>query len=544
MFFLKKGKKENAKENVVEKQNFNSDLENKIKKSQKFAEEFTDLITQFSFLLDNSFLELREISKYLENTSAISEEQLASFVNFKDLFENLTDNFEKTHNSLLEIQSETDKASEILDNYSESVLSDMDQFNEVTMELRDIDEDIKNLDKATNESKEMVDDVLKISSQTNLLALNASIEAARAGEAGKGFAVVADEIRKLATETEAIGGKLVNRINAMSDVSLDTQNGIKSITKLIFEVGDSINNSLSSLKKVEEVFEKLVSLSKENLINSDNTKEDFEENNVLVDELARSIDDVANNIQTITYSLSKEEEALSELENKINGLEEDSFKFYNMLREKDTLVIASSPYPPYIKLENNKLNGIDIDLLKDIFKEKDIKLKFFMCSWELSIEMLKQGIVDIIPAISYTKEREDIMDFSNAYREYTEYVFVSNKNRNIRIDTFNDIYDYNIGYLKGYNYFDDFDNDSSLRKISSPNEEILFENLLNDNTDLIIMNKLSAEEYINNNSLKLKVEISDYSKKNYEGSDFRLGFSKENDLDDIREFFNKNINKK
>lgn len=536
--------KKNRSENDLNSQKNNYD-ERKVMvdKSRKFSEKFADLMTQFSFLLDNSFLELQEITKHLDSTLSISEEQLASFENFKDVFVDLSNNFTKTHSSFKEIQSETNISYDILTTYQSEIKNDIEDFKSVNNDLVDISEDVIKLDEATNDSKDMIGEVLKISSQTNLLALNASIEAARAGEAGKGFAVVADEIRKLANETETIGKKLVERINVMSNVSETTQEGIQSVTKSIIDVSKSINESVISLQKVENAFNKVVNLSDQSILISDSTQEHFNKTNSYLEELAKSVNDIASNVQSITHNLNSEEESLSELSDKIGSLEYDSFEFYNLLREPKTIIIASSPYPPYITFKDNKLAGIDVEFINKAFKDKDIKIKYFICSWETSLEMLKSGAVDIIPAISYSKDRENIMDFSDAYREYSEYIFVSIKEKNIDISKFEDINSYTISHLDGYNYFDEFDNNNRVNKIESPNEEILFDNLLNENVELIIANKLSALNYIKEMNLSNKLVISNYSKKNYKGSDFRLGFSKANDLDAIRQYFNNQIEK-
>lgn len=61
---------------------------------------------------------------------------------------------------------------------------------------------------AFDEIRGTTNNITEIASQTNLLALNASIEAARAGEAGRGFAVVADEINSLASNTKMLVGQI------------------------------------------------------------------------------------------------------------------------------------------------------------------------------------------------------------------------------------------------------------------------------------------------------------------------------------------------
>jgi methyl-accepting chemotaxis protein len=72
----------------------------------------------------------------------------------------------------------------------------------VLLELREVvrasDEDVHELQRASDKISTFVGSIQGIARQTNLLALNAAIEAARAGEHGRGFGVVADEVRKLA----------------------------------------------------------------------------------------------------------------------------------------------------------------------------------------------------------------------------------------------------------------------------------------------------------------------------------------------------------
>ena len=267
--FQKKSQKELEETIKVEDQRIQDGYLKKVKEHSKV---FIDSITKFSFLMDKTFIALDEIMESLVNTSAITEEQLASFTDFEEYFSKLSEGFEKNLKSIIKIKEGNTKSYDVLLDYRKTANDDIQQIRQVTEKIGAINSNVEELDQATNESKAMVDDVLKISSQTNLLALNASIEAARAGEHGKGFAVVADEIRKLATETEGIAEKLTGRIQSMADISENTQNDLGSIGDLIVEAVSSIEKSFEQLNAVEKIFKNVLEITEESSQISEETE--------------------------------------------------------------------------------------------------------------------------------------------------------------------------------------------------------------------------------------------------------------------------------
>ncbi|HKL42102.1 MAG TPA: methyl-accepting chemotaxis protein [Clostridia bacterium] len=536
--FQNKSQKKLEEKNIVDDERNQDEYFEKVKNHSRV---FIDSITKFSFLMDKTFIALDEIMENLVDTSAITEEQLASFIDFEEYFSKLSDGFEKNLKSIIKIKEGNTKSYDVLLDYRETANEDIQQIRQVTEKIGAINSNVEELDQATNESKAMVDDVLKISSQTNLLALNASIEAARAGEHGRGFAVVADEIRKLATETEGIAEKLTGRIQSMASISENTQNDLGSIGNLIVQAVSSIEKSFKQLNDVEKIFKNVLEITEESSKVSEETDQILDATNNLLSELSSAVNEVVRNVQSITNSIQEEKGALSKLNKRIDTLEHESFNFYDLTRSQNTLVIASSPYAPYITFENSNLSGIDVQVIKDAYKNTDIDLKFLICSWDMSLEMLKTGAVDVVPSISYNKERESIMDFSEPYRTYSEYVFLYKSTNNFSINTLKAIEGYTVGYLTDYKYFNAFDQNNRIKKNEYSSEEILIEQLLKENVDLIIMNKLSAEYMVDKLAIENKIIFSNYSNKASEGADFRLGFSKANDLDDKLEIFNNYI---
>ncbi len=114
----------------------------------------------------------------------------------------------------------------------------------------------------TDETMEITDFIMNISSQTNLLSLNASIEAARAGEAGKGFAVVADEVRKLATSSTQAAERITGGLSGMDKSIENITDRIDAINTLVQNQASNMEEINASVQEINATATKLSSMVK------------------------------------------------------------------------------------------------------------------------------------------------------------------------------------------------------------------------------------------------------------------------------------------
>ncbi|SHH71793.1 methyl-accepting chemotaxis protein [Massilia sp. CF038] len=108
-------------------------------------------------------------------------------------------------------------------------------------------------------SRKIVDIIAVIDSiafQTNILALNAAVEAARAGEQGRGFAVVASEVRSLAHRSADAAKEIKALIG-------DSVENVDSGSKLVSMAGQTMDDVVSSVKKVTDIMADILVASQE-----------------------------------------------------------------------------------------------------------------------------------------------------------------------------------------------------------------------------------------------------------------------------------------
>ncbi|MBQ2745780.1 MAG: hypothetical protein IJF37_09255 [Lachnospiraceae bacterium] len=213
---------------------------------------------------DNVHLSLVEIGQSTQITAENVQEQA---VMTKDIQESINATKELSDN----IVQVAENSSEAI-NESKELMGEMETQSEKIKVVNDqVVVSMEQLQKKTEEVRNIADMIFEISSQTNLLALNASIESARAGEAGRGFAVVADQIRELADQTRkstesiaAIITELNENANEVADklqdsvVAMNKQNElIKTTSENIDILGGNINSLSNNVSVMDDRIEAL-----------------------------------------------------------------------------------------------------------------------------------------------------------------------------------------------------------------------------------------------------------------------------------------------
>lgn len=118
---------------------------------------------------------------------------------------------------------------------------------------------VSTMDGINSSSRKIVDIISVIDGiafQTNILALNAAVEAARAGEQGRGFAVVASEVRSLAQRSATAAKEITDLIN-------DSVSQIDRGSNLVEQAGQTMENVVSSVKRVTDVVAEISMASQE-----------------------------------------------------------------------------------------------------------------------------------------------------------------------------------------------------------------------------------------------------------------------------------------
>lgn len=102
---------------------------------------------------------------------------------------------------------------------------------------------------------------------------------------------------------------------------------------------------------------------------------------------------------------------------------------------------------PFGYINNGDISGFDYDMMNEIAKASNFKVKFYGMKLNELLESLNTGKIDvIIAAMSVTEDRKKTMDFSKTYYISEQVILVKNDNEDItKID---DLIGKNVGVVK------------------------------------------------------------------------------------------------
>ena len=254
----------------------------KVRRKDEFGQlenSFNDMTEQMAELISDVDVKSKNIVDVAGNITTITDETKNNTTMVMDAIHNIAlgatdqagstqeavDEVENLAKSLNETKQYVDNINEMsgntgkLSEQGKQMVNVLINKSELTMDkskttMQVMDEVMTSIDKINYISDAIAD----ITSQTNLLSLNASIEAARAGDAGRGFAVVADEIRQLADQSRKSTDEIKSIINEVVARATQAEQAMKENNDLIEEQKNAINDTQKLFEKISDSINELI----------------------------------------------------------------------------------------------------------------------------------------------------------------------------------------------------------------------------------------------------------------------------------------------
>ncbi|QSX07222.1 transporter substrate-binding domain-containing protein [Sedimentibacter sp. zth1] len=516
--------------------------------ADKVIRKSIEKISKTSNTISEINTEINNISNKADNLVCGADRQSENIVSIVTELDTICDYADNTLNKTTELSNNSKLTYEKVVQNREEIEYTINEFDQVKEDINNTSSVAQDLQKKVEYADSLVVAVEGITKQTKILSVNASIEAARAGVHGKGFGVVAEEIMKVSEQTANVNKKVDDIIKEIGKLSENMQNAMSISIDKIINQSTKLKKAVSEFNEIENATREYSENNMDLASNSRELNDKFYKIKERVNSISEIIKDNKKSTIDVTKSIKHELEHFDKLSSTIENVEDkmiESLQLTNKVSQHDNNIIIAgiSPYPPYAMCtKDGDMIGIDCDIIKEAFKDTDIKVQFMMCTWDGSLKLLKNNLIDMITTVSCSKERESYMNFSKPYREKSKYLFYSLKKSDVSINSYDDLYKYKIG-VQNFKYNSRFDTDDKLNKDNTAIDlDTIFKKLFKGQIDTIIANEYAANYYIKDSGLGEYLNVQKYcfTESNL---DERMAFCKKPGIDQYVKIFDDNVEK-
>lgn len=188
------------------------------------------------------------------------------------------------------------------------------------------------------------------------------------------------------------------------------------------------------------------------------------------------------------------------------------------------------PAPPYMIIDEKdrylKVSGIDVDIVKEIFRRLNLNIEFISAPWARALELIKTGNADIISSVYKTDERAVFINYFNKpYLSELPIAFYYLPTNTYVIKNFDDLKKVPlIGVLRNAKYYKEFDEASYLKKYEVTSQDLLYPMLFAKRINVFAGYVPTENYFIKTNNYSNKVIRSPYVYPN--PSNVYIGISK------------------